>query len=245
MAKDPSDPPKNGTQVCADGGDERGPVRRVVTAADCGRALKLCKGDYELAAKVLGLSGHQALRVKVSNDPQLRAVWLKGDVAPPTEVDVIHREPTIIVESSKLGEAMMRQNREILRNGLSKAGIKGSIIEKLKVFDEFAPNAGEYLVASLDMSHRMMMYMNVKLLERAEAIEETYLNDETLDEEVKIEWQKAWNEIGDMIRKNYETSLVGTQAMAKMMGKDGEKKKKSKPGFKALKSVTPAKAKNG
>lgn len=133
----------------------------------------------------------------------------------------------------------MAQNRDLMRNGLRKAGISQDTLNKLEIFEGFADNAGQFLVASLDMTHRMMVYQTVKLLERAEYIEKTYLNDVTLDDEVKIQWQSAYTDIIEQVGKAYDRTLVGTQAMAKLLGtKDGDEEKgKTKPGFKPLRAA--------
>jgi hypothetical protein len=129
----------------------------------------------------------------------------------------------------------------ILRDGLEKAGIQKSTIEKLRAFDGFAPNAGEFLISALDLTHRSMVFLSVHLLEEAQRIKTDYLDDETLEHEYKIQWQSAYNDIVEQIGKCYDRTLTGTQAMAKMIGTDQPDKKKKKPGFKELKRVEPAK----
>lgn len=177
-----------------------------------------------------------AVQARVQSNRQLRAIWIQKELKPMALMDTLARPPSpVVMTNSQLADALMRQNREIMRNGLRKAGIKDSTLEKLKIFEEFAPNAGEYLIASMDLSHRMMMFSTVKLQERALAIEEDYLDNATLDEEIKLQWQQAYNEIVDLIGKNFERTLAATQAMAKMMGgKDDEKAVKPKTKFGAL-----------
>ncbi|MCW5549987.1 MAG: hypothetical protein KIT44_13570 [Opitutaceae bacterium] len=132
----------------------------------------------------------------------------------------------------------MRQNRELLRGGLQKAGISDDTLNKLKIFDEFAVHSGEFLVASLDLTHRMMVYNTVALFERAEYIKKNYLENELLDDEIKVQWQECYNEICDIIGKGYDRTLNGTQAMARMIGGgDDGKKKKRKPKFGALRKA--------
>lgn len=178
----------------------------------------------------------------MSESRELGAVLKKrGNVNAPSDIQVITRAKLVTPteRENQLGDAIMKQNRDLLMNGLRKAGIEDSTLEKLAVFEGFSDNAGRFLVASLDMTHRMMVYLTVKLLERADYIETRYLKDETLDDEVKIAWQSAHTDIIEQVGKAYDRTLVGTQAMAKLLGTDkGEEgEKKVKPGFKPLRSA--------
>lgn len=138
-----------------------------------------------------------------------------------------------------MAEQIIRQNRELMRAGLRKAGISERTIETLATIESMAPNAGEFLVASVDLTHRMMVLQTVRLFEEAQNIKERYLDDMTLDITTKIEWQRAYNEITDMLGRSYDRTLTGTQAMAKLLGteKEGERKK-PRPGFRPLRRVT-------
>ena len=153
--------------------------------------------------------------------------------------------PTPLEES--MGEQIIRMNREILRDGLSRAGIKPETIEKLKAFDGFATSAGDFLLASLDLSHRSMVYLMVTLLEQADLIKKDYLsaNGKIIDEETRLGWQDAYTDIVDQVGRCYDRTLVGTQAMARMLGTDKGDKKARKPGLKALRRIEEQLGKNG
>lgn len=187
---------------------------------------------------MLGISVNK-IKNKISNSSKLRAVWIKAkDIEAPTGLAVASRKaPPREVENSELALIIQDQNRVLLREGLTKAGISAKTIDKLKVFDGFGTNSGHFLIASLDLSHKMMVFSNVALLEEGEYIREHYLHDETLAPEQKIEWQRAYNEIADILGKGYDRTLAGTQAMAKMMPKQEEKGEKKKPGFRPLMRV--------
>jgi hypothetical protein len=176
------------------------------------------------------------LRLRVSGSQQLSALFAKLP-QPPTEATVVTRNtlPEAVVTDEAMGEAVMVQNRILMRSGLLKAGIKASTIESLKVLEEMAPNAGMFLVASLDLTHRMMVLQGVRLFEEAERIKTDYLDDATLDDEIKIQWQGMYNDICDQIGKCFDRTLIGTQAMAKMLGTDEDGGKKKKPAFRPLK----------
>ena len=192
--------------------------------------------DYHVAAKVLGLMPN-VLRRRCEKSQQLSALLAK-DPKVPTALTTLIRQPPKLEDRQDdlLGEQMVRQNRELLRSGLEKAGIKPATIEKLRQFDEFASNAGDFLVASLDLTHRTMIYLMVHLLEEAERIKSDYLDDATLDDEYKIQWQSAYTDIVEQIGKCYDRTLLGTQAMARMLGTENvDKGKKKKAGFTPLK----------
>lgn len=188
-----------------------------------------------MAAKVLGITVAN-VKDRIAKDAKLRAVWMKAkDPKAPTALEVVDRTPVKReVEDSALAEIIQSQNRVLLREGLAAAGLSQKTIDKLKAFDAFGTNSGHFLIASLDLSHKQMVFGNACLLEEGERIRENYLSDDTLAPQVRLEWQRAYNEIVDIQGKNYERILAGTQAMAKMMGKGEEKEDKRKPGFRPL-----------
>lgn len=223
------------------------PVAKAVrrTNADCVRALELAGYDYTIAALALGMDvSSLRQRVKGMSDSEKSFTLVEPDT--PTRISTIVREredhiPTPVEKS--LGEQIIRQNRQILRDGLTQAGIKPETIEKLKAFDGFATSAGDFLLASLDLSHRSMVYLMVTLLEMADQIKKDYLAPATteggriIDEETRLGWQEAYTDIVDQVGRCYDRTLVGTQAMARMLGTDKENKKGKKPSFKALQRV--------
>ncbi len=212
--------------------------------------MKAANGNYAIAAAALD-STDGALRAFIARDQQLASIWLTDmeKVDTPDEADLMTRAmPTvkmdvasvINVDSDVLGEAALRQDREILRAGLQSAGIKAHTINKLGLMENFAANTGRFLGASLDMTHRVTVFQGVALFERAEYIKEHYLEDETLPHEVRIEWQKAYNEVAELIAKTSDRVLAGTQAAVSMLRKKEESDggaSKGKPGFQPLKNM--------
>lgn len=209
--------------------------QRVVTAEEIAKALRLAKGKKPLAAQILGIPLSK-LHARLSSSHKLRTCWNRTTrPSAPTELSVLNRNaPREIKEASVLGLAIQKQNNKMLRDGLRDAGIQESTLHKLNIFESFGQNSGAFLIASLDLTHKMMVFGNVTLFEEAEYIRAKYLQNETLSPELKLEWQKAYNEIIDIQGKNYERVLAGTQAMAKMQPKDDKKEKKRKPGFHPL-----------
>lgn len=206
----------------------------VYNAEDIGRAMKAANGDYRLAAAAMGMEPH-TLHARIQNNPQLRALYItKGerDVVP-TDAQVQTREkPPAVEVDDQLAKAMDIQNRDLLNGGLARAGIKQSTLDKLSTLGSATESAGKFLIASLDLSHRMMIYLNVSLLEQAEEIRTRYLTNESVPSDHRLEWQKVYNQIVNEIGKCYDRTLNGTSALVKIT--DRKQAAKEKPGFRTL-----------
>lgn len=151
----------------------------------------------------------------------------------PPEIHKAGREPERI-DDTELAEIVKLQDRELMRKGLRDTGIKEETLQKLRSFDGLAVSASKFLACSLDLTHRMMIYQTVALFERAEHIKKHYLEDEALDHEIRVEWQKAYNEIAELIAKSYDRTLTGTQVLVNIMrGKKADEGSgvKRKPAF--------------
>jgi len=208
--------------------------------------MKAARGVVNTAAKILGCTP-VLLRTRIGTDPQLRAAFLKTTeaVEAPDELQVaLRKEVPEKITDNQMAEVISHQDREILRHGLSKSGIKDSTIDKLRTFDGFAANTGKFLAGSLDLTHRMMIYQTVALFERAEKIKLDYLDDDSLCHEARIEWQRAYNEIAELVQKSYDRTLQGTQVLVNIMrakkDDEGNNIKKRKPSF-VVKEAEPKK----
>lgn len=213
--------------------------------------MKAARGDYELVAAALECQV-QSLKAFVLRDPQLAAIWCRDTerVHTPDEADLMTRTMPEHLPAPKelgsdlIGEAMLRVDRDILRDGLKGAGISDSIINKLGLMENMAENTGRFLGAALDLTHRMTVFQGVALFEQAEYIRLNILSDATLPHEIRIEWQKAYTDISEVLGKTSDRVLVGTQAAVAMLKKrdelEGGKGGKGKPGFEPLKKVGPA-----
>ncbi len=206
--------------------------------------MREAHGDFSLAAEGIGRS-EAAVRRFVSLDPQLSALWLpnRDDVTLPDEEEVMNRTPTSFgvpnkISGDVLGEAMMRQNREILRQGLQAAGIRPETINKLQLFEGMAENTGAFLAAGLDITHKLTLFQGVSLFEQAEKIKKQYLEDESLPMELRIEWAKVYTEISELVGKTSDRMLVATQAAVAMLKKkeEGDSKGEKVVGFQPLQS---------
>lgn len=189
-----------------------------------------------------------SLRMRVHKNDRLRALYMPGSAPkPPQEaMEVADRDMSELPEQVPVGdraaaEAVRKQDIALVRLGLQEAGLKADTINLLAKFDDFAPSVGRFLGATLDISHKMMFIQTSKLFEEAEYIREHYLHNQTLRADIRLEWQKVYNEICDLLGKTYDRTLNGTQTLAKLMAasKAGKEKGqgKSKPGFEPLKKV--------
>lgn len=191
--------------------------------------MKEADGDFALAAAALD-SPEGTLRGFVARDPQLAALWLPDSekVSTPDEGELMTRAErpgdmhVAPLKGNALGEAVLRADREIMRRGLEGAGIDPAIVRKLGLFEDMAMNTGRFLGAGLDITHRLTLYQGIALFERAEKIKKDYLDDETLPMELRIEWQKCYNEIAELIGKTSDRVLAGTQAAVAMLKKKDE-----------------------
>jgi hypothetical protein len=228
----------DGHEVHAATGDQqrRRAPQRHTTEDETARALKLAEGDHRVAAQILGITVTK-LKVRISSNPKLRTVWLKAkDLEPLTEDDALSRkkDKSLKPTNQLLAQIIQQEDREMIHTGLLKSGVSQEMIDRLKIFDGFGTNSGNFLIASLDIAHKQMFVQNIELQQQAFNIKKDYLDNATLQSREKIEWQRAFNEIADILGKNYERTLAGVQAMVKMMPKDKVDDVKKKPAFKPL-----------
>jgi len=205
-------------------------------------AINLFCGDLKAAAQALEVS-HKSLTEHIYNVPRLRAMFLKefgdGGGVVPDEVETMLRD--IDIPGLRANDPLARESRairnmnlDVMTDGLSRAGIGQHTIDKLKDLGGFEAHAGMFLVGSLDMMHRMLVYSGVSLMEQAEFIKENHLNDSSLPMKERLAWQRMYNQITDMMGKTYDRILSGTQAMVKITRKGDDVKKLAKPAFRPL-----------
>jgi len=209
--------------------------------------INMFGGDIEAAAQVLEVAP-QALALHINRTPKLRALFLK-DVArlenvEPDEVGQIFRDIDLPRqmdrdEQSEIVKNLSVQNIDLLADGLERNGIKKKTVDKLKSLGQIDRSAASFLVGSLDMMHRMVVYQGVSLMEQAEEIKENYLDPQkNIPMKERIVWQRLYNQVVDQMGRSYDRVLAGTTAMVKITSpKKGDDKAKAKPGFRPLKKA--------
>lgn len=183
-------------------------------------ALKLAKGNVAAAAQALGMD-RKALFRRIAKDPELKALYghqsQDSEVPEMSAMSTMLRTPSDIPmrqdENRELAENLMKQDRELLRAGLQAAGIKPETIQKIRSLDGLARNTAAFLSVSIDFTHRLNIFSQAALLEEMLYIRDNHLRAEGMDPMVKVMWQRAFNEIGEMLGKGHDRALNATQAM--------------------------------
>lgn len=190
-----------------------------ISNEDIGRAMKAAAGDKEAAALALGVP-LATLEARVERDPQLRAAyrWEESSPSLPGAVEMATgRQGGGSAEAaSVLSQIISRENQFLLRRGLADAGIRTETIDRLAKVQGMEISAPAFLITSLDLSHRLMVVSAVELFERLAYIKEKYLENETLDEERKLEWQKVYNQGVDQLGRFYDRTQNGTESMVRI-----------------------------
>lgn len=196
------------------------------------RALGASEGNVRLAAEALDIPEIN-IRKRMDASPRIAAAGGKVVNVGAKEEDT-RNKPLLtgddkIAGNQAMGEIVAANEADIIRGGLRDAGIKEETLEKLRKLGGLNLSGGRFLVATLDMSHKMMVYQAVSLMEEADFIKANYLHNEEMSHEDRYNWQRAYNEIAELLGKTFDRTLSGTQAMVAMMGKAGQGKK-GKPG---------------
>jgi len=200
--------------------------------------------DISATAKIVGWD-KQRLTTRIYKSPQLRALFAKKvtEEELPDETDQMIRDINdsdvqIPDAERKQMEAIQLNNLDLLSGGLEKAGVKPETLRKIKTLGEFEKNAGQFLVGSLDMMHRTIVYQGVVLFEHSEYLKEK-LADMEKDPNTKMkDWvgvQRSYNTTVEQMMKSYDRVLTGTQVMVKLSNKK-KGKVKAKPGFTPIKT---------
>lgn len=200
-------------------------------------ALNLFHGDVAKAAQYLECSP-TSLSTYVYEVEELRALFMREVANVEPTGDEILRDVKLPIGNSgdaRDAKAILAQNMKIMTDGLRASGIKEETIEKLETFQKFEAHAGSFLVGSIDIMHRMMVYTATSLFEQAELIKSRYLDNPNLPVKEKLSWQRMYNQVSEQMHKSYDRVLQGTEVMIKMTVPDKEEdKKRKRPGFAPL-----------
>lgn len=205
-------------------------------------AITMHGGDITAAGRALRVSPG-TLTNHVYKNPRLRALFvkdvMKSDLEP-SEVQQVVRDVDIprsddVSESSILQRNLLTQNLDLLADGLANAGISPETVEKLKKLGQIEKGAAGFLVSSLDMMHRSVVYSGIEMMERATEIRTKYLDDSLpMSAKDRQGWQRQYNQLMDMLGKSYDRVLHGTEVMVKLTTPKTTDKPNAKPGFKPL-----------
>ena len=176
-------------------------------------------GSIKLAAEALNVS-ETSLRKRIGSDRQLKSLYIKESPSSPvpSDIEAMIREPKEPTsgQDKKLADAIQKMNSQLLNEGLRKAGISEETCNKLELFSKMDDNGWRMLIGGLDLMHRMLLYQAAALFQEAERCRGEELED------------------SETLINTYDRVLSGTLASVKM-AESASPKKKSKPGFAALK----------
>ena len=206
-------------------------MKQITSEDDIIRALKAADGNILLASDALGIP---EINIRKRMETSAKICTAAGKPVPLGAAEEASRKsmlsaPSRIEGDAVMGEIVAANEADIIRGGLRDAGIKDETLEKLRKLSGVNLTGGRFLVATLDMSHRMMVYQSVSLMEEADYIKANYLHNDALTQEERYNWQRAYSEIAELLGKTFDRTLSGTQAMVAMM-KSGQPAKSKKPG---------------
>jgi hypothetical protein len=114
-------------------------------------------------------------------------------------------------------------------------------IEKLKVFDNLKGGIGRLMSNALEVTQKIAIRQNMALFEVGEKLRDD-ISGGSLDPEEEILKTKLFLQATEQQGKFYDRLLHGLDLMIKMSDKD-KKQDKRKPGFRPLKEMSNAEAK--
>jgi hypothetical protein len=209
-------------------------------------AIQASNGTIRLAATALEVS-EVSLYKKILATPALLSFLLPERAS--AELDTESRHPDAGPAPCPLdildpdlpadGQAVLRNDTQLLVSGLRNAGIKAGTMDKLEAMGAFNPATGAIIGHSLRTMHQMLVYGNVALFEEAEFIRTKYLSTEEandISDGERAEWYAVYIAIWNVLGKGYDRTMKGTVALVEMMSAAKPKDDETPtPGFKPLK----------
>lgn len=192
----------------------------------------------------------EAVSRAVWRDKQLMALWGKpGDVK---VGEILGGRDSPISEAMTPDDVMAQianMDRQILEKGFEKLGISEQTIQQLRDLEGLAANGGKFLSVSVESTHKMYFIQLVRLFEKAEQINKTYLQDKNLSAKDHAYWFRLYTDMVKEHGKGYQMMFQGAEALIAMLQASGRmprplpaptvsppkgvngKPKKERPGF--------------
>lgn len=196
--------------------------------------MEACDGNRKAAAEVLGMP-YQKLVETVVKVPALYARWgndkevLGGEVMvnPVTTINRVPPHPLQLTPAQRTAAALSVQEKR-LNKSLARLGFKRTEIEAISSVEQFA---GRHFEQTLSIMHGGMLRSAMRLMIMAQRIEDTYLQDEGLDEKDRKYWWDTYFRILESLRDfNDQTNKASlTKAIIALKKKEGNGL--GKPGF--------------
>lgn len=219
------------------------PRRRKYSTEELATLMRKHDGNYKTAAAELGIVEHN-LREKVRREPKLKALWqVAGDEGhAPNENELMARsDPPAPPNHKEFLGALKKNGKEVFMNDIESMLKNPQNIEKLKVFDNLEGGIGRLMSNALEVTQKVAIRQNMALFEVAEKLRDD-ISGGGLDPEEEILRTKLFLQTAEQQGKFYDRLLHGLDLMIKMSEKD-KKTDKRKPGFRPLKEMSNAEAK--
>jgi len=200
-------------------------------------------GNYADAAKELGMTEGN-MRERVRKDPRVKSIWqVAGNQGhEPSDVELmVRKDPPPAPDHKEFLGALKENGKEEFMGELETMLRNPENIEKLKVFQNLKGGIGQLMSNALDVTQKIAIRQNMALFEVGEKLRDD-ISSGILDPEEEILRTKLFLQTTEQQGKFYDRLLHGLDLMIKMSERDKVKEKK-KPGFRPLKEMQSAEAK--
>lgn len=155
-------------------------------------------------------------------DKQLIALWGRPGEIKASEIVGGREGP---VSEGLTPDDVMAQlgamDRQILEQGFEKLGISQQTIQQLRDLEGLASNGGKFLSVSVESTHKMYFIQLVRLFEKAEQINKTYLQDKNLSAKDHAFWFRLYTDMVKEHGKGYQMMFQGAEALIAMLQASG------------------------
>jgi hypothetical protein len=228
-----------------------------VTIKELALMLKATCGDFHAVAEACGCS-YENIKARVQSNRQLRSLWIAerketipgGDIITLMKrredemvtdlVKVIDKGDGNIEDARRMVAQAIREQESIVQKmllsneGLMKAGLSKSSIERLKALGDFDQHTGRMMHASIELGHRTMVDGLLQMFQLCNDMQGQIKADAMREEDTQ-ELLKILRGFMEERRKVYSDLMTGAQILAKISGKGGDTPKKTvKPAYQPL-----------
>lgn len=219
--------------------ERRAAAGKRVPIDDIRRALKEANGNRTLAARALGLN-RKSVTARIASDPELCVIWgtqeEKQALKPPSETVTMmrSRESTQLVVGDQAIVGVIRETEKLIHEGLQNVGVPKDTIDTLRKLHGVAVTGGEFLAQSVWDIQDLYSIELYKIPSRLEWIRTKYLENEELPVMERMFWQRAYNELLEIMGKGKDRMIAGAEAISAMLKASQDGKSVSgvkKPGW--------------
>lgn len=202
--------------------------------AQINKAMEAVQGNRAAAAEIVGIEKSRLDRAIITT-PALTARWKTTEALADGEVVInpvttINRTPPVPLGLSSADRMAIELStgEKKINKSLAKLGFKQAEITAISSIEEFA---GQHFQETLSIMHGGLLKSAMRLMLLAERIEQTYLQDDNLEEKERDWWWSRYFQILENLRgMNEQTNKAAlTKAIIEIKKKEGGGL--GKPGF--------------